>query len=462
MIEILDAGFSYNNDKKSTYIRSLVGISAICEPGTITLICGQSGCGKSTAIRMVNGIIPHFYFGNYTGKVLIEGMDVAVTPLSKLGECCSTVFQNPRRQFFTTEVRSEISFAIANFQFPKSVILSSVKNAAEKLNITTLLDRRLDTLSGGQLQKIACAQVISQQAKVAIFDEPTANLDRQAISDLRNVLKQMKSDGITIIIAEHRLYYLRDLVDQILYLKEGKLEKTFPPAEFFALDEKQRTKLGIRNLEYQDIQALPASPSPAQDSGLKGLEISNLQARNIRYPSMFFPAGKITAVTGINGTGKTTLAHVLCGFIKPKRGARLQLCIRGDTKRRKLKPRDCFIVMQDVRHQLFAERVDKEASVEILRSLDLDNFAKRHPLSLSGGQQQRLVIGTALMQKRNVFIFDEPTSGVDLAHLLQISKHLRNLADQGYVVIVISHDTEFINSCADYCISFDRDKPINQ
>ena len=185
--------------------------------------------------------------------------------------------------------------------------------------------------------------------------------------------------------------------------------------------------------------------------GADGLLIENLQVERsgrlvLDIPRLFFPAGAVTGVVGANGVGKTTLARAVCRLQRARRGAHMSL---GG---RELKSDRAFLVMQNVHHQLFTESVSQEASAPQLERLDLAALADRHPLSLSGGQKQRLVIATAIDQDARVFILDEPTSGVDHRHLVAIATELRDLAREGRVVIVISHDVEFLNECADRVI----------
>ena len=180
------------------------------QPG-ITLLCGASGSGKSSVLRLINGLIPHFHAVTQTGTVRLGSKSVADMQLYEIGKSCATVFQNPRTQFFTTEVDSELAFAGQNFQVPADELLRRSAAALRDVGITDLAGRSLRTLSGGQVQKVACAQAVAQTTPIILFDEPTSNLDPAAITEFAALLGRLKAQGKTIIIAEHRLYFLRGL-----------------------------------------------------------------------------------------------------------------------------------------------------------------------------------------------------------------------------------------------------------
>lgn len=460
-------------------------------PGSLTLVCGASGSGKSTVLRLLNGLIPHFHDGGQlTGQVLIGDEEVPVAPIERSGLRTATVFQNPASQFFTTTVTDEIDFAPQNYQVPAQEIRRRRTDALDELGITDLADRDLRGLSGGQAQKVACAQALAQQTPVILLDEPTSNLDPQAIDDVRAVIERLKRSGRTLVVAEHRIYFLRGLVDEAVIMGQGRLLHRMTGEELWQIDEERRKELGLRTLERPRLVVRPApiasladhSGGPTDDVAINGIEYgaqaggddlrtepdkasrgsgeAGLLVENLKVdrggnlildiPELFFPAGAVTGVMGVNGVGKTTLARAVCRLQRARRGAHVSL----DGK--DLTTGQAFLVMQDVHRQLFTESVSREASAPQLERLDLDGLADRHPLSLSGGQKQRLVIATAIDQDARVLILDEPTSGVDHRHLVTIAAELRDLAREGRVVIVISHDVEFLNECADNVIEIRR------
>lgn len=446
----------------------LEGIDLEVRPGTLTLVCGASGSGKSTVLRLLNGLIPHFHDGELSGRVLIDGEEVGTIPVEQSGLRTATVFQNPASQFFTTRVGDELAFAPQNYQAPAQEIRRRRSQALAELGIEDLAERDLRGLSGGQVQKVACAQALAQATPVILMDEPTSNLDPEAIEEVRASIARLKAAGRTLVVAEHRVYFLRGLVDEVVIMGQGRVLHRMAGEELWEMGETRRVELGLRSLRRPRLASQPRrvpalagerasagrglsdgdGVSAGADGGVCGLHIENMQVERgerliLDVPELFFPAGRVTGIMGANGIGKTTLARAICRLQRARRGVRVSLAGAP------LRSGQAFLVMQDVHRQLFAESVSREASAPQLERLDLAGLAERHPLSLSGGQKQRLVIATAIDQDARVVILDEPTSGVDHRHLVAIAAELRELAAEGRVVIVISHDVEFLNECAD-------------
>lgn len=474
-ISISEVSYTYPTGKQVLDDVSLVPLQ-----GSLTLVCGASGSGKSTMVRLLNGLIPHFHHGERTGEVLVDGAEVAHTPIERMGLSTATVFQNPTTQFFTTTVDEELAFAGQNYRVPADEIRRRRAAALAELGIEDLAGRNLRGLSGGQLQKVACAQALAQQTGIVLLDEPTSNLDPESIEEVYEAIMRLKADGKTLLVAEHRVYFLRGLVDEAVIMRNGRIAERMDGESFYAMSDDERRGLGLRTLETPVLR-VPATPVAANremggavgDGGTEasgagaggtegadgaappsssderdGLRVENLVVdrggnRILDIASLHFPAGRITGVVGPNGIGKTTLVRAVCRLQRTRKGTRVTL------DGRPLKDGQAFLVMQDVHRQLFTEAVSEEASLPQLQRLDLDALADRHPLSLSGGQKQRLVIATAIDQDARVVILDEPTSGVDHRHLVSIAQELRSLADEGRVVVVISHDAEFLNECAD-------------
>ena len=355
-----------------------------------------------------------------------------------------------------------MAFGLENLGVDPTEIESRIQSAVELLGINDLRGRRFKELSGGQLQTVACACALVSPGSLVLLDEPTSNLSMESIDILARVLHRLKELGTTIIIADHRLFFLKDIADQVIYLTQGKIARSFHAQEFYALDEPERKQLGLRSLHHVPLPAsVPEPPTPENaDPQRSGLELSDIrfsygthEVLNIDHA--FFPSGEVTALIGPNGVGKTTLARIICGLASPKRGGSLRLNSKrvGAAARR----RSAYMVMQDVGRQLFAATTEEEVTLglakkkrdhidvnEILHRLDLEEMDQRHPQSLSGGQRQRLAIASAQAEQAEVYIFDEPTSGVGWRQLQSISALLRSLAASGAVVIVITHDHEFI------------------
>lgn len=350
---------------------------------------------------------------------------------------------------------SELAFAGENYQLPPDTIRARSAEALEYVGISDLAGRNLWGLSGGQLQKVACAQAYAQDTPILLFDEPTSNLDPESIEDFAALLRRLKEQGKTLVIAEHRVYFLAGIVDRVILVEDGRIAQEFTGEEFFQLNDARRRDLGLRCLNAPKLTVPEQEPGDVPGLHIDSAVVSFQGKRVLDISGVVFPAGQVTGLVGPNGAGKTTLARVLCGLQKmdrgtPKNGIRLVRAAEdGASISEPMKKGAAFLVMQDVHRQLFAETVAQEADAQHLEQLGLGKLVDRHPMSLSGGQKQRLVIATALSMNTHVLILDEPTSGVDYRHLVDISEQLKTLAARGVVVIVISHDHEFLNHCAD-------------
>ena len=477
-IQFNDVAFAYPASNADAPALIFEDLNLSLPPGSCTLFCGPSGSGKSTALRMLNALIPQLQPGHMSGSVHISGTDLDSIELTQVGRLSATVFQNPRTQFFTGQVLAELAYAGENYRVDRKELFDRCMDAAHTCGIEGLLDRSLHTLSGGQLQRVAQATALAAHVPVLLFDEPTANLSPEAIEEFADLLAERKAAGTTMVIAEHRLYFLKDLVDHVVYFNQGATPTVMTGAEFFHMSDEQRRTLGLRALDVPTLDTLFNADPHAQTTPLNnaagdsagsdvpggdvpgGVRLDNLTFSYGNTPilnigELEFSAGKITALVGRNGAGKSTLAKLLCGLHSPDSG---QISIGGKPTRPSALVTQAAIVMQDVHRQLFSASVAGEVTLgaeadidplPLLQALHLDNYAQRHPLSLSGGQKQRLVIAAALATKRHLLIFDEPTSGVDYQHLQAISTLFRNLADDGHTVIVITHDHELLASCSD-------------
>lgn len=455
MISIDRVSFGYGEAQET-----LSQVSAAIAPGECVLLCGASGCGKTTVTKLINGLIPAFTPGcRLEGRVEVDGLDPGTTPMYKLARKVGSVFQNPKSQFFNLDTDSELAFGLENEGRPPEEIRKRVSDTVDALHLQELQARNIFSLSGGQKQLLAFGSVYAMGPEIFVLDEPTANLDQDAIARLHDQIAGLKRQGRTVVIAEHRLYFLTDLIDRVLYLRDRVLERTFTRKQFFALTDGEREALGLRTL----IPAGCTLPAAAPAGVKEGLSVEGLTCAYRKEPPVFqalsFSArpGEVVAITGPNGVGKTTLSRCLCGLIREQAG---QIALNGRPLNRKKRQKAAFCVMQDVNHQLFSDSVWGECRMSapdapdstlkgVLDSLHLLPFRERHPMSLSGGQKQRLAVATALLSEKPILIFDEPTSGLDYARMVEVSGVIRSLAQQGRIVLVVTHDQEFLQRACD-------------
>ena len=434
-----------------------------------TVVCtGASGSGKSTLIRLINGLAPHFHKGTLSGRVRVAGKDTAQTPIKALSSHVGTMFQDPESQFFALRVRDELKFALECRGKSAKEIEKSTHQEADRFGITHLMDNMIFDLSQGEKQKLALAGIMCIAPDIIILDEPSANLDPQATRKLAGHLMDFKRRGITLFIVDHRLYWLKDLVDTLLVLDQGRL--ACQGAFDILQDLDLRKKFGLRKTEVvaPKLPAVQFHTLP-QGSADSCIDVANLTFGYKKKPLLFqdasfqLPRGQVIAVTGANGTGKTTLARLLTGLLPFKTGT---IRINGTA----LRPKDLLargsIVLQNTDHQLHMKTVDRELAIAARNNPDrnsavadvtaffgLDSFCLRHPQSLSGGQKQRLVIAAALVKSPDILILDEPTSGLDGTNMNMIAKVMIDMARKGTIVLVITHDLELMGLACDCALA---------
>ena len=411
---------------------------------------------------MINGLIPHFVEnGTMTGSVSVSGMDVKDAEMYELSKHVGSVFQNPKSQFFHTDAESEIVFGLENAGTPVDVMQERLDRTVRNLHIEKLIGRDIFSMSGGEKQILAFASVYAMNTDIFVLDEPTANLDEKAIQLLHDLLLKSKDEGHTIIIAEHRLYFLMDLVDRAVWIKNGEIVREFTGDEFAAITEDERINMGLRTLVTPKL-SVREDTYKGNKSKEDGLLVSNLTCRYGKQEifhdvSFYAERGKILGITGQNGVGKSTLARTLCGLFKEKNG---QVHLDGRNLSAKERNRQFFLVMQDVNHQLFsdsvwgelelsAREISEDYADQVLRTLDLLEYQDKHPMALSGGQKQRLAVATAILSEKDVLVFDEPTSGLDYRRMQRMGEMMQELKKQNRVVIVVTHDYEFLNEICD-------------
>lgn len=466
MIHIQNVSFTYEQADTP----SLKNINLSVKTGECVLLCGKSGCGKTTLIRLLCGMLPDFYNGAFTGSVSVKGIDPVTAPMYEIAKTVGTVFQNPRTQFYTVNTTSEIAFGCENFGMEPKLIRDRVYETADALYINSLLDRNIFQLSGGEKQKIAFASIYAVNPDIYVLDEPSSNLDNHAINELRSILQFLKAHGKTIVIAEHRIRYLKELADRAVYMKEGQIEKEYTMQELDSMSIAERMETGIRPVSLGGFSSVikEQSESSGDIGGNASIQMKDVCFSYTKYkgqPSLTiseacFPAGTVIAVTGNNGAGKSTLVSVIAGLLKDKRGV---ISVNGTIQSAKERLSMSYMVMQEVNHQLFTDSVkeeimlgvknpDETALNTVLNKMDIERLKDRHPMTLSGGQKQRVAIAAAVFCKKKILIFDEPTSGLDFFHMMQTAELIKTLKADDTYIFVITHDYELIAAACDIAV----------
>lgn len=490
IVEIENVSFHYKGSEEGI----LNDVSLTVKKGESLLLCGASGSGKTTLIRLINGLIPHYYPGELKGAVCVADRDVSKTQLYELAGIVGTVFQNPRSQFFSVDTDGEIVFGPENIGLDPCEIRRRADFVAAEMNLDKLLGRNLFELSGGEKQKIACASVSALLPEIILLDEPSSNLDWGAIKELRTAIQNWKNQGKTIIISEHRLWYLKDVIDRVIYMDNGNIAGEWKGEEFFSFPDDKIKNLKLRpvRIEEKYMKKFGEVSGPNEKKMVYDGDETNIKLKDFyfsynRRPFLFrrkkltqadedilslnisklsIPKGTVVGVIGKNGTGKSTFLRCVCGLERECYGT---ITENGNRYEGKKRIGLCYMVMQDVNHQLFTDSVeaevllsmkdeDKEKCSEILDSLGLLKYKDKHPMALSGGQKQRVAIASAIAADAKILLFDEPTSGLDYSHMVKVSELLKSLAEAGRTVFVSTHDPELIELCCDHVLTISNGK----
>lgn len=466
--------FSFRYEERADF--TLKDICLTVQTGECVLLTGRSGCGKTTLIRSLNGLIPHFYPGEMKGDILLDGQSLLDLKPSDLAGKVGTVFQDPRSQFFMTDTTRELAFGCENMGFSRNKTVDRIAKAATDLKLADYLNRSIFNLSSGEKQQIAIGSVYALLPKVYIFDEPSANLDYAATKRLAEIMKHLKQDGYTIIVVEHRFYYLRELLDRAFLIQDGEIKQGFTREQFCSLSDETRITYGLRTA-YPERDAEKYKAKKITCNPDKTLKVSNLLfaykkgadvLQNINFEAH---SGDVIGILGYNGAGKTTLLSIMTGLLKEKSGT---ICYNGKKLSLRGRRNLSYLVMQDTDYQLFSSSVEEELSLGInadcsekvtktLDALALGEYRECHPASLSGGQKQRVTIGAAIVKDSPVIYFDEPTSGLDYDSMIRVSKLIEQLSNAGMIIFVVSHDFEFITrTCSEVLQLDNKDSIKNQ
>ncbi len=329
----------------------------------------------------------------------------------------------------------------------------------------SLIGRNMFHLNGGEKQKIAFASVSMAENDVLVLDEPSSNLDMEAVRDLRRVLQIWKQEGKTIVISEHRFFFLKDLVDALVLMENGKIKTIWRGEALKNLTPETMHREGLRCFELAGCLNIPKRlPQKTGNLAIRHLHFSYPDSdRGIHMQDLSFAAGNVVAVIGHNGAGKSTFLRCLSGLQKHTEAA---LTLSGKSIPIHKMLSHTAMVMQDVNHQLFSDTVENELLFELkrrkfprqqrkeevnrwLNEIQMECVKEQHPMSVSGGQKQRLAIAAAALADKDVILFDEPTSGLDYVHMKQAARLIRKLAQAGKIIFIVSHDLDLLLSTCD-------------
>lgn len=444
MIKFENVSFTYEDSDK----KALEDISFEINKGELVLITGASGSGKSTIYKCINGLIPHIYDGELLGNIFIDDKNTKDCENYELCKIIGSVSQNPRGQFFTDNTTSELAFTLENLGYEVKEIVKKIKNISNFFGISNILNKNVLEISGGEKQKISIACVSILNAKTLIFDEPSANLDYLGIELLKEIFLKLKKNGYTIVVVEHRIFYLKEIFDRLIHINKGKL--------IVNLDRKDALNYSaedLRSLNPFDRELTMINKCSREE---KILEIRNLKFKDIIKDISFdVYRGEIVGLVGKNGVGKSTISKLISGIYNKTSG--------------KISSKSLpFVLMQDVDYQLFSESVFSEfflskkdltddEVLEILKVINLYEKRNCHPFSLSGGEKQRLLMGICAKSDSDILILDEPTSGLDFNNMTIISDIIKKLA-KDKAIILISHDYELLSRVVDRVIFLENGK----
>ena len=453
--------FQYAEEKKPTLGHTCGHIPA----GRCVVLCGGSGCGKSTLLRCINGLIPQFYEGELKGFCRLGGKDTAGMSIVEIGELAASVFQDPRSQFFTVNSSNEVAFGLENHGLMQEEIRQRVDKAFGVFHLERLKNRNVYELSSGERQLISILSAWAMDTDIFLLDEPTANLDFAATEQLKEILLELKNQGKTILLSEHRLYYLADIADEFWVMANGEIKANYSSDDAKKLSEEEKRRLSLRTL---DLSKVTVSEKHTAGTYAKALEVSDISYRYAKktgdiLSGVSFSVGEHETVglVGANGCGKTTIGKLISGLYKPSGG---QISLFGKVQNPKQLQKQVMFIMQEAEFQFFTNSVMHELQYghkvtpeftkkaeALLISTGMWECRDRHPFSLSGGQMQKLTLMMAYLSDKPIVILDEPTAGQDAQSLEKCAALIREMSKEK-TVLIITHDLELIAKACDRCI----------
>lgn len=451
---------------------ALRSISFEAAAGQVLLIAGASGCGKTTLIRCINGLIPNSYKGEIQGGIWVQGKPIQGLSLARISQMVGTVLQDPERQILGTRVINEVAFGLENLHLSREEILSRVDEALTRLNILHLKDRETFHLSGGEKQKVAIAGVLAMRPLVLLLDEPLASLDPASAQETLQMVRRLADDDMTVLMVEHRVEDVLNIhPETAMFLDEGEIRYYGPTAGLYRAVDYHRIKLPAPLILERAVKDPVPEPLTRQleaaKAGIPNQTLVRFEGVRFGYEenqtvlagiNLEIRRGDIIAVLGPNGAGKTTLVKHAIGLLKPKAG---RVLVDGrDTHQISVAEvaHTLGYVFQSPSHMLFAETVRAELAFgptnlkhppeeiekdvrEAIRIVHLEGFEENPPLALSFGQQKRVSIAAILAMRSRILVMDEPTAGQDYKNYMEFMDAILKLP--GFeAVLFITHDID--------------------
>lgn len=445
MIKLENVSFSYSQDSENILKNISIGI----KKGEVVAFIGSSGCGKTTLTRIINGLAYKFYGGKLNGEITIDGMNPCERELYEIGRRVGSIFQNPKSQFFAENVEDEIAFGLENYGVDRGKISVRIREALSSINGENLIDKSLFHLSSGERQKIAIASINALDPPIYVFDEPSANLDMKSVEALRKLMLSLKIQGKTMVISEHRIYYLKGIVDKYYYLESGEIKNSFSENELLSNSNEFFRTAGLRAYSLDCLVSKTRKIKEVNSMELDKICFSYKNEKIISELSYSFKSGNVYGIIGDNGVGKSTLFKILSGLLKEQKG---NLFINGEKIKKTKRKRRIYYLSNNPDSNLFEVSLEDELKLNdpkadidsILHQFHLETSKELHPQILSGGQKQRLTIAAAELLERDVYLFDEPTSGLDGNNMRLIAERMKTLQEKQKIILIISHDYEFL------------------
>ena len=433
--------------------------------GSAVLISGPSGGGKTTLLRCLNGLIPHFFAGEIRGRVELFGEDTRQLTLAQIACRVGTVFQNPDAHLLTTTVEAEVAFGVENLGIEAREGRCRCEWAMALTGADRLRGRLVGSLSGGEKQRVAIASVLAMRPRILLLDEPLSNLDPHGVQEFLDELPTLQAAGLTIVIVEQRIRQLADIVDRLIWLEDHRLQWEGPMNAEPALEkcrpfyrERRRSAQAARS---KNGSGLAATAAPAR------VEFDRVSyryphgARVLEDVSLVLEGGEWVCIAGKNGAGKTTLAKLMNRLLVPS-GGRVVICgmETGSHRMRELS-RMVGYVFQNPLHSLCSATIGEELSLyprnqghpgdevrrrvgEVLALFGLDGRGNDSPFVLSGGEQQRVAIAGIVTGLPPIIVFDEPTLGMTSDDIERLVTLIGELKRAGHLVVMITHDLDLV------------------